>query len=112
MWCALVKYSCKSGSPTIERELPFHRVHPPGVLGHTLVRAGVLLLEIRDFQDTAGFPHVHFPGEGYAIHPPPVYGRHRAARRDAGNFMPLNSQLSVSSLKDLLLMSEAQILIY
>lgn len=78
----LVKYSCTSGSPTVERELSFHCVHSPGVLGHTLVRAGILLLEIWDFQDAAGFPHVHFPGKGHTIHSPPVYGWYRAVRRD------------------------------
>lgn len=75
-------------SPTVEGELSLHRVHAPGVLGHALVRAGVLLLEVRDFQDAAGFPHVHFPGEGDAVHSPPVYRRHRAARRGHGEVWP------------------------
>lgn len=78
MWCMLVKYSCATGSPTIEWELSFHCVHSPWVLCHTLIRAGILLLKIWDFQDTAGFPHVHFPGEGYTVHSPPGYRRYWA----------------------------------
>lgn len=35
--------------PTVERELPFHCVHPPGVFSHTFICAGILLLEIWDF---------------------------------------------------------------
>lgn len=82
MWRTLVKYSCTSGSPTIERELSFHCVHSPRILSHTFVCARILLLEIWDFQNAAGFPRVHFPGERHAINPPPVYGWDRAARTD------------------------------
>lgn len=77
----LVKYSCTTESPTIEGELSLHRVHSPGVLGHTLIHAGVLLLEIWDFQDNTGFPHVHFPGEGHAVRSPPAYRWYWAVRR-------------------------------
>lgn len=66
-------------APTVEGELPLHRVHPSGVLGHALVRPRVLLLEVGDLQDAAGLPGVHLPGEGRAVHPPPADGRHRAA---------------------------------
>lgn len=82
MWCTLVKYSCTLGSPTIERELSFYCVHSPWILSHAFVCAGILLLEIWDLQNAAGFPRVHFPGEWHAIHPPPVYGRYRAVRSD------------------------------
>ena len=102
MWCTLAKYSCMAGSPTIERELSFHGVHSPGVLGHTLVRASVLLLKIWDFQDAAGFPHVHFPGEGHPVHSPPVYRGHWAVRRE--KFNPLKSKLFIF-VNDLLFIS-------
>lgn len=89
MGCMLVKYSCTTGSPTVERELSFYGVHSPGVLGHALVRSSVLLLKIWDFQDDTGLPHVHLPGKGYTIHSSPAYRWHWAVRMEKFNTFKL-----------------------
>lgn len=81
MWCTVVKYSCTTGSPTVERELSFHCVHSPGVFSHALVRAGILLLEIWNFQHAAGLSHVHFPREWHIVDSPPAYRRCWAVKR-------------------------------
>ena len=79
------KYSCahaRMGSPTIERQFAFHRVPPFRILCCALVDPGILLLEVGDFQDAAGFAHVHLPREEDAVHPPPCYGWDRAVCGD------------------------------
>lgn len=68
------------GSPTVEGELSFDCINSPGVLGHALVRACVFLLEIWDFQDATGFPHVHFPGKWQTVGSPPDYRGHGAVK--------------------------------
>lgn len=105
-WLQLFKYSCISRQLTKERQLSLHRVSSFCVLCHTLVRARVLLLEVRDLHHAAGFPYIHFTSERDSVHPMPAYRRYRTVEGRGGHHKhkkKFNDWLHPLSIEDILI---------
>lgn len=85
---------------TVERETPARRVLASAVLRHTLVGPGVLLLEIRNFEDGVGVPHLHFGGERNPAGSSPAYFRDRAVtKKESGEIIASQSKWTKHTIR-------------
>lgn len=71
----------RGGALTVEGDAAQSPVLPLPVLCHTLVRPGVLLLEVGNLKDGVGILHFHLAGKRNAAGSPPAYFWHRAGER-------------------------------
>lgn len=63
---------------TVERQLSFHRVSSSAIFGNAFIYACILLLEVRDLQNSAGFVYVHLPTKRSSIRSSPTDSWHWA----------------------------------